>query len=618
MLRDEFGAELEIGKELWDWAANEVAREKKVTDLLPTAKGDAYKSFEIPTRVGHSSEIMSKALSSRPYQVPGVNYLAGARTAMLADQPGLGKTIQTLGALIEGLDQDRTNSVLVLAPKSAVNSVWADEINHWMGDYTEKYTITSLAGKTPAKIVEAIDDYLFKVAWDPAHIHFLLANAEMVRIKSGRTCPKGECNGMNEFCEFESKHKGQLEPRIPAMFEMQWDAIIADETHKWLINANARSKSVSQVGLGFAKLQLKPGGMKVALSGTPVKGKQHNLFGTVHWLRPDVYTSKWNWVERYFEVTENGYGRDIGKLLPERKEAFFRSLDGLMLRRTKAEIRRINPAWMPPEKIYHDVWVDMDPSQAKAYKSIEERGSALLEGGRLDTHGMLSEMTRWKQLASCAGKMEQVTKMKKATPPSNRMEPVTEMVFTPTMPSAKFDWLLDFLEARGIETRSGRAGSGDLSPEVHKVVVASQFTKSIDLWAAELVGKGIQCYTLTGATTQRKRDEYIKNFQTRDEVRVFFINTLAGGAAITLDAADDIVIMDETWVPDEQEQVEDRVHRASNVTHQVDVWYVRANGTVEEAIAKANFGKAESNHVVLDANRGLAFIHERFGKVATT
>jgi SNF2 family DNA or RNA helicase len=75
--------------------------------------------------------------------------------------------------------------------------------------------------------------------------------------------------------------------------------------------------------------------------------------------------------------------------------------------------------------------------------------------------------------------------------------------------------------------------------------------------------------------------------------------------------------MDETWVPDDQEQVEDRVHRASNVEHQVDVWYVRTEGTVEQDIAAVNMGKAESNHTVLDAERGLRFARERFGTKVT-
>jgi SNF2 family DNA or RNA helicase len=586
MLREEFGDELQIGSELWDWASRERARERALSDMLRTLKENPMDHLEIPTRVGETSEILSEALRSRPYQIPGARYLARARTALLADQPGLGKTIQTLAGLVEGLPEG--GRVLVLAPKTAVNTTWAEEIKKWMADYEPGYTVTSLASLTPAKVQSALVEYMQEDSiFGKGEFHFLLANAEMVRIVSEKKCPKKvePCNGMNEFCDAADKHKGSLVPRLPQLFQTEWDAIVADETHKWLINSIARAKGVSQVGLGFAKLPLKDGGMKVALSGTPLKGKKYNLFGTIHWLRPQVYTAKWAWIERYFVVDEDGYGRTIGDLRPERKEAFYRALNTMMLRRTKKEIRDLNPDWMPPEKIYHDVWVDMDPKQAKAYKAIELSGEAEIKGGLLDTKGILSEFTRMKQFASCYGKME-----------SGK--------FVPDLPSAKFDWLMEFLEARGIES------GGDLSDDVRKVVIASQFTSMINLWAKELKSKRIACYTLTGATKDRDRSAQVKAFQDVDHVRVFLINTNAGGASITLDAADDIVLMDETWVPDEQEQVEDRVHRASNVKHQVDVWYVRARGTVEEAIANTNVDKAEGNHVVLDAQRGLAFARQ--------
>lgn len=588
MLREEFGEDLQIGQELWKWASDERARERTLDDLLRDLRENPLKHLELPTRVGETSKILSKALRDRPYQIPGVRYLARARTALLADQPGLGKTIQTLAGLVEGLPEG--GRVLVLAPKTAVNTVWADEIQKWMSDYKPGYSITSLAGLTPTKVEKSLGEYMALDATDGG-LHFLLANAEMVRIRSTKECPKNQCNGMNEFCEYAEKHRGSIDPRLPQLFQVQWDAIVADETHKWLINSIARAKSVSQVGLGFSKLQVRDGGMKIALSGTPLKGKKYNLFGTIHWLRPQIYTSKWAWIQRFFKVDDNGYGRTIGDLLPERKEAFYRALNTMMLRRTKAEIRAMNPAWMPPEKMYHDIWVDMDPKQAKAYRAIELMGEAEIEGGRLDTKGILSEFTRMKQFASCYGRMDAGK-------------------FRPELPSAKFDWLLEFLEERGIETKSGSSRKGDLSEEVRKVVVASQFTSNINIWAAELVAKGISVYVLTGQTKDADRTKYVKAFQTRDDVRVFVINTNAGGAAITLDAADDVVIMDETWVPDEQEQVEDRAHRASNVIHQVDVWYVRANGTVEEAIANTNVDKAGSNHVVLDAQRGLAFARQ--------
>lgn len=593
MLREAFGDELEIGPELWSWSANEVSRERAATNML-RASGVSYdeKSVLPPTRVSEMAPKMLEGLRGKPFQVPGARFLAYARQALIADEPGMGKTIQTLAALVENLvDGGR---ILVLCPKTAVTSVWREEIHKWLEGFTQGYTITILSGLSPVKTLERLEEY--EALPEDGRFHFLLANAEIVRIASSRTCTvagsKKGCDGTFEWCEFSDKHKGKLEPRLPQIFKRQWDAIVADETHKWLINT--RGKSASQVGRGFASLKSVENGLRYAMTGTPYKGKKHNLWGTINWLRPKVYTSKWNWVERYFVVSDNGYARTIGDVIPERAESMYRSLDAICLRRTKAEIRKINPDWMPPEKFYHQVKVPMDPKQRKAYNAMSNDAEVTLKGGTLTALGVLAEFTRLKQFASCYGEL-------------------VKGEFVPRLPSGKFDWLVDFLEERGIETKVGSAKNGDLSEEVHKVVIASQFTKNINLWASELIARGVQCYVLSGAVSEKKRAEMVKKFQAEDGVRVFLINTMAGGVSITLDAADDVVIMDETWVPDDQLQVEDRVHRASNVKHQVHVWYVRAEDSIEEMIAEANFAKAESNFVMLDARRGLEFASDQYG-----
>lgn len=594
MMRDEFREELDIGPELFAWAQNEVSRERAATNMLRSA-GVSYdaKSVVIPTRVGKQAPKMAWGLRGKPFQVPGARFLAYARQALIADEPGMGKTIQTLAALVENLEHG--GRVLVLATKTSVTAVWREEINKWLEGFVDGYTVTILSGLTPAKTLERLEEY--EALPDDGRMHFLLANAEIVRIKSTRVCTAAGsltgCDGTYDWCEFADKHKGSVEPRLPQIFKRAWDAIVADETHKWLINT--RGKHASQVGRGFVALKTVEDGLRYALTGTPYKGKKYNLWGTLNWLRPKVYTSKWNWIERYFEVTKNDYSKEIGDIMPGREEALYRSLDSLCLRRTKAEVRKINPDWMPPEKIYHQVKVPMDPKQAKAYRAITKDAEVQLKGGTLTALGILAEFTRLKQFASCYGYI------------NDRGD------FVPSLPSGKFEWLLEFLEERGIEAKAGSARKGDLSEEVHKVVIASQFTKNINLWASELVAKGIQVHVLTGEVTEAKRAAMVKSFQTSDDVRVFLINTMAGGVSITLDAADDVIIMDETWVPDDQLQVEDRVHRASNVEHQVHVWYVRGEDTIEEMIAEANFAKAESNFVMLDERRGLEFASAQFG-----
>lgn len=595
-LRAEFGVELEIGEALWSWAANERSRETGLHEAGSVRDMDRMAEVDLP-RVRELAPFMWSAMLNRPYQPIASLYVSVAGQSLLADQPGTGKTIETIGGLVEA---GKKGSVLVLAPKTSCSVVWEPELNSWLRDYKHGFTVTNLANKTGKKLEQALAGHFDSAAQNPEGLHFLIVNGEMTRVDhKGMVCPEGICDGYQDWCPEIEKHKGGKDPKHPWLFwtkgprggkrKMRWSALIADETHKWLINT--RGKNASQQGYGFAHLATEEDNFRVAITGTPLKGKKINLFGTLNWLRPDVYTSKWRWVEQHFDVEDGEHGGKVINGMKQDTASFFRSLGSIMIRRTKAELRAVNPKWMPPEKVYHDVWVDMPPKQAKLYREMERKSEVKLESGTLQANGTLAEFTRLKQFAGMAGDLDGEK-------------------FKPALPSGKFDWLLQFLEDRGIDQRVGSQRYGDLGDDVMKVVVASQFTSMIEVWSAELTRLGIRSFMLTGNTKDSDRVRFVEQFQSRPDVRVFLINTTAGGVSITLDAADDIVIMDETWVPDEQEQVEDRVHRASNIEHQVDVWYVRSKDTVEERIANVNIEKGKSNHVVLDAQRGLAFARQ--------
>ena len=590
-LRDEFGDELEIGPALWSWAADQREKEDQLAPLTMVHDIDVMSAVDLP-RVRVEAPTMWAAMQGRPYQPVAAKYMAESQRCLNGDQPGIGKTIETLAALVE---RGVRGSVLVLAPKTSCLAVWPAEIERWYADDVP-YTVTNVTGLPPKKRQEAWGDFLGHD--QDGGINFLIANAEQVSIKNEMVCPADICTGDEDWCPALAEHKGKKTVRNEYLHSIVWDAVIADETHKWLINSTG--KKPTQVGYGFRRLRVKDDGAMYALSGTPLKGKKWNLFGTLNWLWPKTYTSKWRWIGSYFEVVDEEVwaGRAVGNKTVKRitgewrddksREAFFRSLNSLMIRRTKDELRSVNPDWMPPEKRYHDVWVDMEPKQRQHYRQMEKGIGVELASGRLTATGILAEMTRLKQFACSDGDM-------------------VNGEFKPTLPSAKFNWLIDFLAERGIEP------DGELSDDVQKVVVASQFTSLIKMWSAQLEAKGITHVMITGETKDKDRIKAQATFQSDDMVRVCLINTMAGGVSITLDAADDMVIMDETWNPDDQEQVEDRVHRASNVKHQVDVWYVRTKETLEEGIAGVNMKKAESNHVVLDARRGLRFAAERFG-----
>jgi SNF2 family DNA or RNA helicase len=96
----------------------------------------------------------------------------------------------------------------------------------------------------------------------------------------------------------------------------------------------------------------------------------------------------------------------------------------------------------------------------------------------------------------------------------------------------------------------------------------------------------------------------VEQFQTTDEVQVFMLNKQAGGVALTLDAADYVVLVDEDTIPDVDEQVEDRAHRTSRI-HNVTVYRLRCMGTQDEEVAWIAAARLDVQQYLLDGARGV-------------
>ena len=211
--------------------------------------------------------------------------------------------------------------------------------------------------------------------------------------------------------------------------------------------------------------------------------------------------------------------------------------------------------------------------------------------------GYLAELTRLKQFATCYGDIEQ-----RATFDQQSGETYLKDFFAPSLPSAKFDWLVEFLDELGINKHSSMEPDG----ETRKVVVTSQFTSILDMFDRELQAKGIKTLKITGKVNAAGRVKAAHTWQAEGGPRVFLLNTMAGGVSLTLDNADDLVLLDETWIPDDQEQVEDRIHRMSRL-HQVTIHYLRSLGTVEETIALTTGSRERMTKRLLDGERGASY-----------
>ncbi len=573
-LREVFGASLQIGTALTDWARAEKDKEKV---LLGTHQFDLSTVLPIP-EVERISPTMAAAMRDRGYQTVVPAFAKSAGCFLNADQPGLGKTIETFASLLE---MGIRGKILVIAPKTSLEATWSAEVQKWLGSAG---AVAYVIDGTLKKRTELLEDALA----DRAPYVFVLVNAEMVRCKRIHKCNDPACDGnAPEFCS-ASRKSTKIDAKYPLLFGTTWDAVIGDEVHRYLMRANPRSRNPSQVGMGFQQLKMRdPLRGKLALSGTPMRGKPRLLWPTLHWLRPDLYTGQWAWSLRYFKTEDDDYaygGKKVtDDLKPEKEEAFNRELGRMIIRRTKMELRAINPNWAPPEKRYAEVWLPMTAGQRKAYKSMEKSASAALQGGSLDANGILAEMTRLRQFANSCGVME-------------------DEHFRPTLPSNKIEWLMGtFLPERGIYGTGNSMEDGS-----SKVVIVSQFTSFLDVISEDLDRANIEHYKMTGKTNKKSHfAEVQRDWQTPGGPRVLLLNTMAGGVSITLDYADEMVILDETFVPDDQEQVEDRIHRTSRTDHQTTFWYVRSEDSIERALAGSNMLKDDRNRRSLDVRRGI-------------
>lgn len=598
-LRRVFKDRLVVGIELGKWARAERLRREEAVRVARRAE------FDLPA-VAERAPRLGAAMAARTYQQVGSAFLTTVRRGVIADEPGLGKTLQIMGAMVEA---EVTGPILVLAPSAAVAATWPEEIRQWLpGD-----SVHVCVGNRKQR-ERMIDAFLATVRAWPNERHWLIANFEMVRAHPGhpkisKVCPEpGPFTWEHTDKNSGKKYKGNWHHPYAKLFRGKWSAIIADESQRALVTKTPVRMDQTQVRAGIGLLQLRDDGFKIAASGTPFRGKLENFWGTLNWIDPVTYSAYWTWVNSYFEVYQDEHAMVIAGLDPDREKDFYGDLDTIMIRRKKSEVAKDLPPKMYPGSpadptdpdSLHGIWLEMSDEQKKFYHQMVEQAILNMESGQLIANGVLAEMTRLKQIASSGGTL--VTKTRKVKYFDRKTQTEKTKIeeyqtLDPRLPSNKFDWLVNWLDERDMLT-----GESD-----QKVVVASQFTGLINLFRRELLAQyGLDSHVLTGETKTSDRVRAKAEFQAEGGKKVFFLNTDAGGVSLTLDAADDLIFLDEKWIPDDQTQVEDRIHRVSRM-HQVRIWYLRSRGTIEERIGMVNVDRDQMQLMILDGRRGVDF-----------
>jgi SNF2 family DNA or RNA helicase len=135
-----------------------------------------------------------------------------------------------------------------------------------------------------------------------------------------------------------------------------------------------------------------------------------------------------------------------------------------------------------------------------------------------------------------------------------------------------------------------------LLDDVEKVVVFTTHKKMVQ----ELHGMfKTSSVVIEGETPAKKRDEYVRAFQTSKKIRVFIGNLRAAGVGLTLTAANTVVFAELGWTPGEHQQAADRCHRIGQ-KEVVNIHYLVAQNTIEEHLCELIQKKQKVLGTVLD------------------
>lgn len=554
MLRRTFGDDLRITAAVRDWGRGV---NKKHQALRSLASADDAELTVLPEVLPDLYEF----ISSRPYQRADIKFMATVPSPANANEPGTGKTVELIGAVFEAkMDQ---GPQLVCAPVTSLESVWEEHLLKW-----QDHPVITCLGDRSAKLRQLREAQALAEANEP---YWLLVNPAMIGYR--KIDKKGKSTLDN------------LRAPFPQLFDIEWSCFIIDEFHKMGLS-NTTSLSYK----AFTRITAEK---RIATSGTPMGGKPIKLFGVLQFLHPEVFTSKWDFAKKWLKTEPNldQYGNEHGisieGIRPEVEDEFYEMLSRYLVRRTKKEVT----PWLPDKIGPITLWAHMEGEQARQYAEFDKMAEVKIEEEELSATSILAEYTILRQMAAAAcevrwvnaGVDEETGMMKQ------------RMVLYPTEDSCKLPVLMEKLSELGLDPKDmdGKA----------QVLIFSQFTRMVNMVGAYLKKQGLPVEILTGDTPVQDRTKLIRKFQDEDDdLRILVMNTMAGGTAITLDLADDVIFLDETWVPDDQEQAADRAHRASRI-HQVTVTHIRTKDSIEQKIEDVVEARGDANFNILDARR---------------
>lgn len=498
----------------------------------------------------------------RPHQIAGVKFLyrctaglidARAKGCIMADEMGLGKTLQCLALMWTLLKQSprgkRTiEKCIIVCPSSLVRN-WANEIDKWLGPGV--LTPLAVDGKSTknADLGPALQQ------WSVARGRNIVRPVLIISYET-------------------------LRRNVDKLAGTEVGLMLADEGHR-LKNGD----SLTFTALNSLKCE-----RRVILSGTPIQNDLSEYFSLLNFANPGYLGTRNDFRKNFENAILRGRDADASDKEKEKGDLKLTELSQMV---SKFIIRRTNDILSKylPVKFEYVVFVGLSPMQKALYEHFITSPDIkkLLKGvgsQPLKAIDMLKKLCNHPDLLNLPGDIEGC---ERALPDDyvSSNESAGRNREIQTWFSGKFSVLERFLYQIKTETDD-------------KIVLISNYTKTLDLIEKMCRYKRYGCLRLDGTMNINKRQKLVDRFNDpQGSEFIFLLSSKAGGCGINLIGANRLILIDPDWNPAADQQALARVWRDGQ---KKDCFIYRfiSTGTIEEKIFQRQSMKMSLSSCVVD------------------
>lgn len=487
----------------------------------------------------------------REHQKEAVQFLLSRKKCVLADDMGLGKSVELSVAAIEG----NFDSILIICPASLKDN-WRDELL-WYVPERDITIVESIQGKTKTELEEYLGYGIGKSGKKVSELQeeakvrgkwkdnrFVIVNFDIL----------DEVYKIPATRSKENIDKAYAESPMLQFLMNKKSLIIIDEAHRLSNMTSIRYKIIKDM-----VKRANPHSIYAA-TGTPITNDPQNFYCVLQFLGDPITDDYYYYMERYCnakkfpkngeekekrnQISENyikSKGKvnwhqltddekdDLNKLIDKNVKMITvpngaSNLDELKERVSHIYLRRVKEDLTDlPKKEYYEMRYELNALQLMEYNKLweEYEASQYILNPDKEINKELLEGAIYRRYLS------------------NEMVPNT------------------------IKLTNEKIAKGE------KVIIACCYDEEL-YRLQEYYGE--QCVIFNGKLTSKQKNENVNKFKNDSNVKVFIGNIQSCGVGLTLVVANNVIFNNISFVPGDNRQMEDRLYRIGQ-TKDVNIYY---------------------------------------------